>query len=133
MSRGFPSMTALLGLLAIAGYQNRDKLAEMLGGKQGAPGQTGLGGLLGQLSGGLGAGGVGGLLSGGLGELVERFKQSGQADAVDFLGKYGPNETGCSVAGRASYWTGGAGDFVKTNRFVAQMFSPGCLVSCPRP
>ena len=30
MSRGFPSMTALLGLLAIAGYQNRDKIAEML-------------------------------------------------------------------------------------------------------
>jgi len=30
MSRGMPSMTALLGLLAIAGYQNRDKLAEML-------------------------------------------------------------------------------------------------------
>ena len=28
----FPSMTALLGLLAIAGYQNRDKIAEMLGG-----------------------------------------------------------------------------------------------------
>jgi hypothetical protein len=25
-------MTALLGLLAIAGYQNRDKLAEMLNG-----------------------------------------------------------------------------------------------------
>ena len=25
-------MTALLGLLAVAGYQNRDKLAEMLGG-----------------------------------------------------------------------------------------------------
>ena len=32
MSRGFPSMTALLGLLAVAGYQNRDKIAEMLGG-----------------------------------------------------------------------------------------------------
>jgi uncharacterized protein YidB (DUF937 family) len=85
-------MTALLGLLAIAGYQNRDKLAEMLGGKQGAPGQTGLGGLLGQLSGGLGAGGVGGLLSGGLGELVERFKQSGQADAVDSWVSTGPNK-----------------------------------------
>ena len=27
MSREFPSMTALLGLLAIAGYQNRDKIA----------------------------------------------------------------------------------------------------------
>ena len=62
MSRGFPSMTALLGLLAIAGYQNRDKIAEMLGGpnKPGASGQGGIGGLLGQLSGGLGAGGVGG-------------------------------------------------------------------------
>jgi hypothetical protein len=32
MSRGMPSMTALLGLLAVAGYQYRDKLAEMLGG-----------------------------------------------------------------------------------------------------
>src|SRR5215207_9626918 len=53
MSRGFPSMTALLGMLAIAVYQNRDKLAEMLGGalpkgeSGGAPGQQGgLGGLL---------------------------------------------------------------------------------------
>lgn len=27
---GFPSMTALLGLLAVAGYQNRDKISEML-------------------------------------------------------------------------------------------------------
>ena len=96
MSRGFPSMTALLGLLAVAGYQNRDKLSELLGGKQGASGtatgQSGLGGLLGQLSGGLGAGGVGGLLSGGLGELVERFKQSGQADKVDSWVSTGPNQ-----------------------------------------
>ena len=30
MSRGMPSMVALLGLLAVAGYQNRDKIAEML-------------------------------------------------------------------------------------------------------
>jgi uncharacterized protein YidB (DUF937 family) len=95
MSRGFPSMTALLGLLAIAGYQNRDKLAEMLGvNKQGTSGtaQTGLGGLLGQLSGSLGAGGVGGLLNGGLGELVERFKQNGQADTIDSWVSTGPNK-----------------------------------------
>ena len=48
MSRGLPSMTALLGLLAIAGYQNRDKIAEMLGGQRtpGAAGQGGIGGLL---------------------------------------------------------------------------------------
>ncbi len=42
MSRGFPSMTALLGLLAVAGYQNRDKIAEMLGGLgQNTPAGTG--------------------------------------------------------------------------------------------
>ena len=94
MSRGFPSMTALLGLLAIAGYQNRDKIAEMLGSAQGGAGtgQSGLGGLLGQLSGCLGAGGVGGLLSGGIGELVDRFKQSGQADTVDSWVGTGPNK-----------------------------------------
>ncbi len=32
MARGLPSMTALLGLLAVAGFQNRDKIAEMLRG-----------------------------------------------------------------------------------------------------
>jgi uncharacterized protein YidB (DUF937 family) len=60
MSRGMPSMTALLGLLAIAGYQNRDKLAEVLKGAtagnqndSSAP-QPGLGGLLGNLGGMLG-------------------------------------------------------------------------------
>lgn len=92
-SRGLPSMTALLGLLAIAGYQNRDKIAEMLrGGQQpGAPGQSpgqqtggsgSLGGLLGSL-GGLGGNDAGGLLSGGLGELVDRFRQNGQGEVAD--------------------------------------------------
>ena len=90
MSRGTPSMTALLGLLALAGYQNRDKLAELLKGagnsntQSGACNQQGpLGGLLGNLGGGLAGGGVGGLLSGGLGELLERFKQNGQGDAAE--------------------------------------------------
>lgn len=42
-NRAFPSMTALLALLAVAGYQNRDKIAEMIrGATQGAqPGQSG--------------------------------------------------------------------------------------------
>jgi uncharacterized protein YidB (DUF937 family) len=96
MSRGFPSMTALLGLLAVAGYQNRDKLAEMLGGlgqsTPGAPGQSGLGGLLGQLSSSLGGAGAGGILSGGLGELVERFKQSGHGEAAESWVRQGPNK-----------------------------------------
>ena len=77
MSRGFPSMTALLGLRAIAGYQNRDKIAEMLrnaGGNQAKPG-TGdpLSGMLGNLCAMLGGAGAGGLLSGGLGELLDKF------------------------------------------------------------
>src|SRR5947209_16686786 len=84
MSRGMPSMTALLGLLALAGYQNRDKLAELLKGATGSNVQPGagnqqgpLGGLLSNLGGTLASGGVGGLLGGGLGELLERFKQNG--------------------------------------------------------
>jgi uncharacterized protein YidB (DUF937 family) len=80
MSRGLPSMTALLGLLALAGYQNRDKLAELLkgAGSNTQPGESTqqgpLGGLLGSLSGAAAGGGVGGLLGGGLGELLDRFE-----------------------------------------------------------
>ena len=32
MSSGMPSMTALLGMLVLSGYQNRDKLSELLKG-----------------------------------------------------------------------------------------------------
>src|SRR3954471_18287669 len=97
MSRGMPSMTALLGLLALAGYQNRDKLAELLKGagntQPGAENQQGpLGGLLGNLGGALAGGGVGGLLNGGLGELLDRFKQNGQGDAAESWINHGPNK-----------------------------------------
>lgn len=114
MSRGFPSMTALLGLLAVAGYQNRDKIAEMLrGGSAGAPplnpGQTGqripqgepspqaqqsggLGGVLGNLGGMLGGASAGSMLNGGLSELLERFKQNGQGETADSWIRTGPNQ-----------------------------------------
>jgi uncharacterized protein YidB (DUF937 family) len=99
MSRGMPSMTALLGLLAIAGYQNRDKLAEMLRGAGTTntnPGsgsqQPGLGGLLGNLGGMLGGAGVGGLLNGGIGELLEKFKQNGQGETAQSWINNGPNQ-----------------------------------------
>ena len=94
MNRGFPSMTALLGLLAVAGYQNRDKIAEMLRGTSSSnpgPGQAapeGLGGLLGSLSGG----GVGGLVGGGLSELIDRFKQGGQGEVAESWISKGPNQ-----------------------------------------
>ena len=112
MTRGFPSMTALLGLLAVAGYQNRDKLAEMLGGlgqgQSGVPGQggqgnpgnqlnrqAGAGGLPGGLDnllGGLGGAGLGGLLGGGLKDLVDSFKQAGQGEVAESWVGRGPNK-----------------------------------------
>ena len=95
MSRGYPSLTALLGLLAIAGYQNRDKIAELLRGtdkKPGAATQGGIGGLLDQLRSSLGGATPGGILSGGLGELVDRFKQSGQGDTAESWVGTGPNK-----------------------------------------
>lgn len=104
--RGFPSMTALLALLAVAGYQNRDKIAEMIrGATQGAPspgttsqnppagpqgriGETetsssGLGGLLGGLFGG---GTSGSTLQDGLSELVNRFRQTGHDEVDSWVG-----------------------------------------------
>ncbi len=100
MSRGMPSMVALLGLLAVAGYQNRDKIAEVLGGLKREPGgalgqdnqQGGQGGVLGSLGGLLGGASAGSVLSGGLGELVERFKQKGHGQAADSWVSRGPNQ-----------------------------------------
>jgi uncharacterized protein YidB (DUF937 family) len=98
---GFPSMTALLGLLAVAGYQNRDRIAEMMrqgggdgrGASPGAGTSGGLGGLLGGLAGGGGSssGGLGGLLGGGLGELERLFRGKGRAEHVDSWVGTGPN------------------------------------------
>jgi len=99
MSRGMPSMMALLGLLAVAGYQNRDKIAEMLGqAKQPgvAPGQAtqapGTGGVLGNLGGLLRGATPGSVLSGGLGDLIERFRQNGQGHAADSWVSTGQNQ-----------------------------------------
>ena len=96
MSRGLPSMTALLGLLAIAGYQNRDKITEMLRNAGGDPSKPGAGdplsGMLGSLGGMLGGAGAGGLLSGGLGELLDKFKQNGEGETAESWINQGPNK-----------------------------------------
>jgi len=83
-----PSMVALLGMLAVAGYQNRDKIKEALGGLNqtpgGAPGQgNAQGGMLGKLGGVLGGASAGGVLSGGLGDLIDRFRQNGHGETAD--------------------------------------------------
>lgn len=93
---GFPSMTALLGLLAVAGYQNRDKLGAMLNGNRTA-GQDGRPAALDNILGNLGGGGLGGLLGGGLGELADRFRQSGRGDVMESWVGTGTNR---DIAGR---------------------------------
>ncbi|MES1155692.1 MAG: YidB family protein [Pseudorhodoplanes sp.] len=90
-------MTALLGLLAVAGYQNREKIAEILkdlanknqaGAAKTANAPQGQLGGLGDL---LGGATVGGLLNSGLGELMKQFDQKGMKDTVDSWIGTGPN------------------------------------------
>nr|WP_233280741.1 YidB family protein [Devosia oryziradicis] len=84
-------MVALLGLLAVAGYQNRHKLGDLLNGTGGQPADPtypgrstgGLGDLLNGLGGALGGASAGSVLSGGLGDLVDRFRQSGRGPQAD--------------------------------------------------
>ena len=92
-----PRMLALLGLLAVAGYQNRDKLQGILGNLTGQHPDTGnandndrggIGGLLGGLFGGQNAGGG---ISGALGDLVGRFTANGHGDAARSWIETGPN------------------------------------------
>lgn len=94
MSGNGPSMTALLGLLAVAGFQNRDKIAEWLGGATGAAsstapaGQPGHGGLLDGLRGQ----DAGGFLGGALGGILDRFKGAGHGETADSWVANGPNK-----------------------------------------
>jgi len=113
-------LKALLGVLAVAGYQNRDKIAEMLRGIQNPqagdpniaqpdgrspqPQTAGLDDLFGKLAGGGGAGGLGGLggllgglasggiLSGGLGDLLKTFQQNGLGEKAESWVNPGANE-----------------------------------------
>ena len=90
-------MTALLGLIAVAGYQNRDKLAAMFGQKSGAPTASegdggGLSAVLGNMTGGLGSAGAGGFLSNGLRELIDRLQGHGKGEVANSWVSSGPNQ-----------------------------------------
>jgi len=80
MSRGMPSMTALLGMLALAGYQNRDKLMDMFNSATGGLTKSGQGGS------------AGGLLGGSLSELLEQFTKNGQGEAAESWIGTGPHK-----------------------------------------
>jgi uncharacterized protein YidB (DUF937 family) len=97
---------ALLGLLAVKGFQHRDEIGKMLGNMSNstgtaAPGGTsgGLGGMLGglgdMLGGGQGrqSGFDGNILNQGLGGLLDRFRQNGQGETADSWVQSGPNRS----------------------------------------
>ena len=99
MSRGYPSWTALLALLAIAGYQNRDKITEWVNSAQrkaSGPAQVPEGGATGSPPGKLGgllAGtSVGDMLGNGLRDLMDSFKQAGHGEVADSWVGHGPNK-----------------------------------------
>ncbi len=101
MARGNPKLIALLGLAAVAGYQHRDRIAEMLANARQAQGggSTGLGGtgapgggLLGEIGALFGPNQGGGTVSGGLGELLNRFQGAGRGDAAQSWVSDQPNQ-----------------------------------------
>ncbi|MFL6799122.1 MAG: YidB family protein [Xanthobacteraceae bacterium] len=121
MSRGYPSLTALLGLVAVAGYQHRDKIAELIrdaqnkyaapgqgrpASEQPPPGQQGTAqprspqtgspqagsAQHGALGDLLGGTSIGALLQGGLRDLVDSFKASGHGHIADSWVNTGPNK-----------------------------------------
>ena len=96
MARGTPSMTALLGLLAVAGFQNREKIGELLGKakdsltslKQAPEDQAPSGDLLNDFSHMFDESKTGDTLSTGLNDVVDRFRQAGDAHTADsWIGK----------------------------------------------
>lgn len=108
MAKGSPSMIALLGMLAVAGYANRDKLSGMMQGAsdrlgaddprdgstragQDSPGQGG--GLLDSLQRALSGNGASGGLAGGLSELLSRFTNPVQSAKARTWVDTGPNGT----------------------------------------
>lgn len=89
MSRSTPSLLALLGLVAVAGYQNRGRISEMLTDaqqKSAAPGtapEQGGGGFLSELGQVFQGSPAGASISTALGDLVGRLRDTGRSDAAD--------------------------------------------------
>ena len=101
MSKSTPSLLALLGLVAVAGYQNRSKISDMMSDAREnghAPragddvsGTEG-GGIMADIGRMFQGGTSGGALSNGITDLVNRFKTSGRADTAESWVANGPNK-----------------------------------------
>lgn len=89
MARGMPSLAALLGLVAVAGYQNRDKIREFIKGLDDPSSPAG--NMLERVKKGMGDSPTAISIKDGVGELVERLRQNGQGAAADSWVVTGPN------------------------------------------
>ncbi len=93
MSRSTPSLLALLGLVAVAGYQNRGRISEMLTDAQGkvplpgGPAEAGMpiadGGFLSEIGEVFQAHPAGRSVATAISDLVDHFKAAGQAQAAE--------------------------------------------------
>jgi hypothetical protein len=68
-------------------------------------------------------------LSGGLGELLERFKQSGQGEIAEFWVKTGPNKQCNETEFEGVYWT----LYRSKQVYRETSLSPGFAANCPPP
>ncbi|KKC41445.1 hypothetical protein WH87_00375 [Devosia epidermidihirudinis] len=84
-NRGMPSLLALLGLVAVAGYQNRDKISQALGSAGGSNPAGNAGNALGEAGNIVGrtAGSIGESLTGGLNDLLATFRDTGHKEQAD--------------------------------------------------
>ena len=89
MSLRKPSLLALLGLVAVAGYQNREKINEFV---RGLGNSDAAGGALDSVKKALGDGPVATKITGGLGELMDQFTTGGHGEAAKSWVGTGPNQ-----------------------------------------
>ncbi len=87
MVKRMPSLAALLGLLALAGYKNRDKIGEFINEV------TREGGHFDQAKKQLGEAASGTTIGKGLDEMVKQFDKNGEGDKPKSWIETGPNKT----------------------------------------
>lgn len=91
MSKRSAALTALLGLVAVAGYQNRDKIGTWLKDLSGKDPMATATGAIESVKQTLGDGPVASKITGGLTELVNVFKSHGQGEKAESWVSTGPN------------------------------------------
>ena len=97
MAKRMPSLLALLGLVAVAGYQNREKIGEFVKGLSNDPNGP-AGGMIDMAKKAIGNSPTATSITGGLGELVEQFTKGGEGKTAESWIGTGPNRADLRIA-----------------------------------